>query len=197
MIIASFALNIGHLFQYKLNEFDGIVTGSYDYDLVNTYPVFLRNNSFTSIYSIICFIINYVIFYTVNTFIEVLTVRKLHQELIEKKHKLQHINNQMDIALKRKLEMGSKKENRAMIMVIANSFINFLFRLPEIFFFLTTANSLFKENGHFEMFIRQLNDFESFFIDVSYFMYILTFITNVAVYYFFNTNFKQAFKLQY
>ncbi len=75
-------------------------------------------------------------------------------------------------------------------MVIANSMINF--RLSgDLHVFMSFRGHLI-----IEMFIDQLNSFGSFFIYVSYFMLILTFISNEAVYYLINTKFKQAFKVR-
>jgi hypothetical protein len=110
---------------------------------------------------------------------------------------MQHMNSLMHIQVlnartKRKLELDGKKEQCAITMVVSNSLINFLLRFPEIFIFLCNDNFLYPNNVIFTFFdsIARLSDC---LIDLSYLTYILTFSSNVLIYYLFNQKFKQAF----
>jgi hypothetical protein len=70
--------------------------------------------------------------------------------------------------------------------LVANSVVNFFLRLPEIFIFLSASVKII-------LLYNCPQSWESFILDIFYFSYILTFSTNVAMYYLFNTKFKQAF----
>jgi hypothetical protein len=89
-LIISGLINIGHGFQYELNDgseftwpglsddiyaFNVHISDSYpyDYSIDNSLPLFT--------YILLYFLINFVMFFVVNTWVEVTIVRKLHSEL--------------------------------------------------------------------------------------------------------------------
>jgi hypothetical protein len=202
-VLISLILNVGHIFQFKI--YDGtpkitvtvqnvsntkIVQAKFS----DTYPGINSEDLTFAIYSLLYFIGNYLVFLFVNTTIEVIIVRKLHQELLEKRRKMTQNGAQLSMATKRKLEKDSKKEQRAILMVVMNSLINFFLRLSEIFIFLSSSKNTSSDNVVFEFF-DSIPEFKYAIVDLSYLTFITTFSTNVYMYYLFNTNFKQAFKL--
>jgi hypothetical protein len=128
----------------------------------------------------------------VNTGIEVAVVRKLLKELEEKKLKIETMAGKTAENSKKKIEEIDQKERRAIVMVILNGSINLSLRFSEIFIFLNSMGSLFPTNTVF-IFLNGIYELPNLVIDVSYLAYILTFITNVLMYYFFNDKFKMAF----
>jgi hypothetical protein len=77
-----------------------------------------------------------------NTFVEVVLVRKLHTELVDKKARLEKLTantretssaQPMSFRKKRKLDIEERTEQRAIIMVVINALLNFFLRLPELF----------------------------------------------------------------
>jgi hypothetical protein len=206
-ILFSLLINIGHIFQYRINYGWGPVNDNYiNYQMKDFYPAIVSDNVSLGAYILVYFILNFGVFFLVNTWIEVRLVRKLHDELTIKRKKiaeeieLTNLNNSAHStvvnriikAKQKKIEQDNKKEQRAIIMVISNSVINFILRLPEIFVFISSSNSLFPSNSLYSFF-NSLYDFTSMMVSFSYFAYILTFITNVFIYYLFNTKFKQLF----
>jgi hypothetical protein len=144
----------------------------------------------------------------VNITVEVALVRKLHSELEDKKRRAQemHLNRSatsvssvqntnsatVGFRRKRKTEIEIKAEQRTIIMVVINAFINFFFRLPELFFLFSISDDLFNENILSEVF-NSLVSLGLFWTDLTYFAYILTFSTNFVMYFLFNRKFKKTF----
>ncbi len=116
-------------------------------------------------------------------------MRRLHKELVDKRARAEHMKNSKNQAgimrAKRKLEMDGKKEQRAITMVVSNSLINLMLRFPEIFIFLSEDNTLFSRNSVF-MFLALLAYASGCLVYFSYFANILTFSSNVFVYYLFS-----------
>jgi hypothetical protein len=150
-IMFSLLMNIGHIFQYRINYSWGPV----NYDFINNqmkdfYPAIVSDNVSLGAYILFYFVLNFGVFFLVNTWTEVRLVRKLHNELTIKRNKVAEeieltsmhnsahsaVVNKMLKAKQKKIEHDSKKEQRAIIMVISNSVINFILRLPEIFVFI-------------------------------------------------------------
>jgi hypothetical protein len=214
-VAASFLLNIGHLFQYELNNGRQFTNSQgsadqgyigYDYYAYDTYPILnsgsdgLNDSSFSalSIYLLIYFLINFVIFFIVNTSIEIILVRQLRKELHDKKTR--HEEMQMtstdtraaaplSFRKRRKQEVEGRVEERAIIMVVINALISFFLRLPELFFVFSAS----KYFSGLKFFLSFSNIVPTFIPDLAYFTYILTFTTNFIIYYLFNQKFKQTF----
>jgi hypothetical protein len=207
VVVVTFAfsalVNVGHGFQYSLNNgsfYTWNIPNYYLY-IVPTYPdeIIINYSLPLYIYTLIYFIVNYVLFFVVNTWVEVTIVSKLHSELASKKTKL----NSMSIGVKRlsrlsvanlvavfsaptsfrkrrKREIEEGAERRAIIMVVMNALINFLFRLPELLVLLAQSEPLFKSNviyGFFSTF-QSLPIFPS---DLTYLFYILTLSANFLI----------------
>jgi hypothetical protein len=149
------------------------------------------------------------VFFIVNTAVEANLVLKLRKEIQEKRTKTEAeiagmIKNNLSgsgvinnvVKLKRKkIEQDAKKETRVIVMVITNSVVSFVLRLPEILVFFASnqafvssilSSSIWPSNFF-------LDNVSSAIISVSYLTYILTFTTNVGIYYLFNQKFKQLF----
>jgi hypothetical protein len=160
-------------------------------------------------YFVLYFTVNYLAFFIVNTTVEVTLLRKLHAELKEKRTRRDDMQmaslsrarssassiTPMSFRRRRKLEIEERSEQRAIIMVVINTIVNFWFRLPELFLLLATCNSLFA-NSDINFLWQFFNIFPTltlFWTDLAYFCYILTFTTNFFIYFLFNQKFKQTF----
>ncbi len=142
------------------------------------------------------FVLNYFAFLIANTLIEITILRKLHQELKEKRRKMEEMNaNRRSISSTqiKKLEEDDKKEKRAITMVVLNSVLNLSLRFPDFIFFVTASQQTLTDNFLITFFCYYLAVCNEI-TDVAYFSYILTFSTNCIMYYFFNNKFKQAFR---
>jgi hypothetical protein len=208
----SLFMNVGQLFQYRLNYGLNLPRNGVYADYSNVaYPFIVIENVAFSVYTLVYFIIDCVVFLTVNTWLEASIVVKLRDEIAEKRKRAEEeirvsashnnahseIVNKMLKAKKKKIEQDAKKETRAVVMVILNSILNFVLRVPEIFVFfasaygksyLLTGSDSIQVQSVFTVFYTILN-LPNMIISVSYFTYILTFTTNVAIYYLFNPKF--------
>jgi hypothetical protein len=213
-VFGSALINIGHIFQYELNYFltNFSETDSNEF-LYSTFPaintISLTNTSFAFfIYLFVYFLANYLIFFIVNTGVEVILVRKLHSELAVKKKRLEDMNQKpksnpstsstavapvVSFRKRRRQEMEDRTEQRAILMVVFNALINFFFRLPELLFMFTIFYDIFPGCDFFSPFRDTFISFRLFTTDVTYLFYILTFSTNFLIYYLFNQKFKQTF----
>jgi hypothetical protein len=142
------------------------------------------------------FFTNFGVFLVINITVEVIIVWRLRRETAEKRQRIVHMNVRtfahVSFRTKRKLEMDSKKEQRAITMVVANSVIDFVLRSQQIIVFLNSLYSLFPQNVIFTFF-NSAGFLPDCFTSLSYLSYILTFSTNVLIYILFNQKFKQAF----
>jgi hypothetical protein len=195
--------NIGHIFQYELNDGTAYV---YTEGELYLYPLFPMTSSVASwlyMYLVASFLINYFVFFMINTIVEVTIVRKLHSELAIKKKR--HDDMQMrshtstadifhpvSFRRKRKQEIEEKTEQRAIIMVVVNACINLFFRLSELLVLVSISNQLFESSPIFNFFYNFYN-FKELAADLASFFFIITFSTNFLVYYLFNLKFKQTF----
>jgi hypothetical protein len=214
----SSAFNIGHAFQYKLNNgrdfYNNLVKLEYGfayYYAYDTYPSIDKSQSSSSlplsIYLFVYFLINFVLFFLVNTFVELVLLVKLHRELKDKRKRLQGMKNKtnntdnsessqntrrvdllMSFRKRRKLNIEETAEQRAITMVCVNASINFFLRLPELLFVFSLCYELFSWS-----FFNSFPNLPEFATDLAYLFYILTFTSNFLVYYLFNHKFKQTF----
>jgi hypothetical protein len=205
----SLLMNIGHIFEYRINYGWGFSELSYyaGYSVkTDIYPTIVERNLGLGVYTLLYFIINFVFFFLVNTVVEMSLVLNMRQEIAEKRTKVEAeiqtmINNNtsesavINKVVKSKLKKVSedaKKETKVIVMVILNSVINFILRVPEIFVFMSGSSGLIKNNVFADFFMSILY-LSNMMVSISYLAYVLTFSTNVAIYYFFNLKFKQAF----
>jgi hypothetical protein len=167
------------------------VSAGDSYMIFNQYPEALVFPGFFSVFSILYFSINCVLFFLINTHVEIVIVKKFHQELREKRRKMQEMTSQqMDERAKLKLEEDTKKEQRAIKMVVFNSLINLA---PEILIILNNSTGILFKNEVYNFFLNTPG-LPLLSVDMTYLMYILTFSTNVAIYCHFNERFNLAFR---
>jgi hypothetical protein len=203
-------MNIGHAFQYRLNlSLEALFVSDFTYAL---YPSIVTNNSSFQAYTIVYFVINFIAFLEINTWVEAALVLKMHREIAEKRAQLaeeirfSRMNNSAGSEVVNKVIRGkqkrliedAKKDTRAVKMVVTNSAINFLLRLPEILVFFSSDFAVFESlllSSKTYLNTIFLSSFDSMLVSVSYLLYILTFTTNVLIYCLFNTKFKQYFTL--
>jgi hypothetical protein len=206
--IISALINVGYAFQYRLNNgtYYTFVMSMMYLDADHTYPDDYSLDRFLLlyIYTLVYFLINYMLFFIVNTWVEVTIVRKLHLELADKKKRLGGMGNKVNTVAvtpnaqpvsfrkRRKQQMEEGAEKRAFLMVVVNALINFFFRLPELLVLLAQSEPLGSNNVLFDFF-NVLRTTTSLPTDVACFFYILTFSTNFLIYYLFNIKFKQSF----
>jgi hypothetical protein len=175
-----------HILLYQYNRFDSKAYIS-QYPSVNT-------DTYSFVCSVIYFTINVVVFFFINTLIEVQILNRMRKELGEKRKRLARMNvHRFATPTNNTNEIGeaedSKKERRVIIMVVLNSILNFILRFPDFLLFL--------ENSRISSSLNNVNNtfpgFSNLLLDISYLAYILTFSTNVLIFYNFNNKFKEAF----
>jgi hypothetical protein len=84
--------------------------------LYSTYPIIENNSAALLIYLLVYFIFNFLVFFIVNTFVEVVLVRKLHEELAEKKTRLEQMtgnSTNAPLSFRKKEEVGYRGQDRA------------------------------------------------------------------------------------
>jgi hypothetical protein len=209
IIGVSALLNIGHVFQYSLN--DGVanyasnLVSVYYFTLYTLYPSIEKYSETLDIYLLVYFLINYVVFFAVNTGVEVLLVRRLRAELANKKQRLEDMQmttvrsdsigvNSTPLVVSfrrmRKQEIEAKTEQRAIIMVVVNATLNFSLRLPELLFLFSLK--LIRSKALFSV-LDTFPFLKFFWTDLTFFFYILALSTNFLVYFLFNQKFKRTF----
>jgi hypothetical protein len=221
-LLFSALVNIGHGWQYQAMK-DFMVKVLIDQSF-NENIVYLRSNGYSYsdypeanqgqlyfIYSIVYFVINFGVFFVLNTAVEVKIVRRMHKELKEKRERMEKLNtskaSSISLALaeevntskadedKKKAEFeDTKKERKVINMVVLNGVINFIFRAPDILFWMenkSLISDIFNKGGpkyNTEFVTGILN----LIADIGYLTYIITFTTNFVIFYNFNKNFKEA-----
>jgi hypothetical protein len=219
LLLVSALINIGHGWEFQAGDSLAMLASFSDtYDLVNgnsysDYPQ-ANHDLWYFIYSIVCFFINFGFFFVLNTGIEVKMVRRMHKELKEKRERHDRMNAEklcpsVDVTdsaeknfEKSKIEKEDMiKERNVIKMVVYNGILNFILRVPEIFFWLQYENIIVLlmpsiQSNFYNSFLLEIKmympGFLSFFVDISYLTYILTFTTNFIIFYMYNKNFKEA-----
>jgi hypothetical protein len=145
-----------------------------------------------------------VVFFVLNTGVEVILVLKLKKELKEKKKRLDQMEMTSGAVLSskqtgtvavvsfrklRKQNIEAGAEGRAVLMVTLNAILNFFFRLPELLSVFSVAQNIF---GCFS-FVYVFSSLPIFLTDLAYFFYILTSTTTFFIFYLFNLKFKETF----
>jgi hypothetical protein len=155
-------INIGHGWQYQaVDSQESILSSIYGdiYYKINGYSCsdYPEGNQGTPylIFSIEYFCISFCIFFFLNTGLEVKIVRRMQKELKEKRERLAKMNaeklastknsnesgieSKTEIEEKKREEEDAKKERKVIKMVIINGILNFVFRAPEMVFWLENA----------------------------------------------------------
>jgi hypothetical protein len=210
-VVFSLLINIGHVFQYRINYG---WQGAANPTLYESYPAIVVDNFFFVIYSFLYFLLSFCLFFVVNTSVEVSIVQKVRQEIAEKRVKTEEeirnikknnsscsaVVNKVLLDKQRKIEQDAKKEQRAIIMVVVNSFVNFVFRIPEILVFIASITRVLIPLINMGVDQSEIEFSKSLFyglagviLSLSYLAYLLTLTTNVVIYYLFNVKFKQLF----
>jgi hypothetical protein len=222
-LLFSVLINIGHGWQYQTGEdiigFPKSVFTVY-YGLINDYAYsdYPQVNTSTAyfIYSVVYFCISFGAFFILNTSLEVKIVRNMQKELREKRERLAKMNSSNSAAKtgsvrgdttkseigkqedRKREEEDNKKERKVIKMVVLNGIFNFVFRAPEMLFWIENANSwpiLFIVGEHSNSSTDGNFSFPgilNLLADVLYFAYILTFSSNFLIFYKFNNNFGDA-----
>jgi hypothetical protein len=219
-VLFSAVINIGHGWQYQAVEGlaasqIGLFGSAYNQANGYSYSDYPQANQATSylIFSIVYFCINVAVFFVMNTGLEVKIVRRMQKELREKRERLAKMNAikpaitscliaednkcQTDLEDKKREEDDGKKERKVITMVVVNGVLNFVFRTPDILFWLehTSFYNIFHPyQHHFGRFGNTdiVPGVLSFISDFGYLTYILTFSTNFIIFYKFNKNFNEA-----
>jgi hypothetical protein len=220
-IVFGALINIGHGWEYQavedLNMNDNNM-GQSLYSQVNggsysEYPHANQGIAFL-IYSVVYFVINFGLFFILNTVIEVKIVRRMHKEMKDKRERMAKLHDPtgpqplLKTAVadgsqpaapnvlhsdeeKNKKEEDLKKEKRVIKMVVLNGILNFVLRAPDMLFWLENQNiwSSLLESGLINFYSPGLL---SLILDVGYLSFILTFTTNFFIFYHFNSKFKEA-----
>jgi hypothetical protein len=158
------------------------------------------------------FVINFGVFFILNTGLEVKIVRRMHKELKEKRERIAKMKafsslagtaktSQADEERKKVEEEDEKKERSLIKMVVLNGVLNFIFRAPDMLFWMENK-SLMSDMFSSEFLSFNDGDFSNqnipgllnLIADIGYLTYIFTFTTNFLIFYNFNKNFKKAVK---
>jgi hypothetical protein len=228
-ILLSALINIGHGWEYQIAKdlgitlyigrileeyanFFGANGGSY-----SDYPEANKDMSYL-IFSIVYFFINFGAFFIINTVFEVKIVRRMQKELREKRERMGRMNapktlastilkngaktSQADEEKKKAEDEDGKKERKVIKMVVFNGVFNFIFRAPDLLFWmenkkilshkLPQMNSLSLYGEVYNMSKSNTPGLLNLIADIAYLTYILTFTTNFVIFYNFNKNFKEA-----
>jgi hypothetical protein len=205
----SLLMNIGHCFQFQINYGLEEILGSSE-STFDLYPIIVSLNSAFKWYSVVYFFVDFALFLAINTCVEFTIFLKLRKEIAIKKVKTEaeillsrskntsgsEVINKIIRRKQKKIDQDEKKNTRTIVMVITNSCLNFILRLPEIFVFLSANNGLLTSlfgNFYVDISDALFSSLSSLLVSSSYLFYIITFPSNVAFYYLFNPIFKQHF----
>jgi hypothetical protein len=204
-LATSALLNIGHIFQYQLNQ-NALYRppqeyiSSYYYLFPETsYPAIVKyaNQAFYIYLLLFYFFVNFGIFVIANMIVEVTLVREIIKDLGDKKKETDEAEGsnvlQFSFRQRRNNEIEVKAKYRLILMVVFGIIINLFFRLPEFFFLFATFNQLICVDELAALFTNYLMSFRYFWIDLVYFCYILTLSTNFLIYFLFDQKFKRTF----
>jgi hypothetical protein len=207
-------INIGHAFEYEIREDmletlhllnqkcinNGIIYTQKEYsDYIYPIP---NACDWYFYYTCVYFCINFGVFFIVNTAIEIKIVLRMHQELKEKRERQAKMNSSAtksatsvadDIRNAKKAKEDETKERRVIEMVVFNSILNLILRAPDMLFWLESTeilSDLFSSD--YISFLAYFHGFANLLVDASYFMYIMSFSTNFAIFYYFNSKFSEA-----
>jgi hypothetical protein len=230
-LVFSALINIGHGWQYQAID-TLILAQSYTYNVnyhqttyydtdtttahngysYSDYP--LANQNWGYFYfSAVYFVINFCVFFILNTGIEIKIVRRMHKELQEKRERFAKTNvtNLSSSATsersktsegenddKKREEEDRKRERRVIMMVVFNSILNIILRAPDMLCWMenyqiwqdlfTDKNSTSSLNGVGKI----VPGLMSLITDIGYLSFILTFSTNFFIFYKFNAKFSEA-----
>jgi hypothetical protein len=214
-IVFSAIINIGHGFEYEVIERVVNLNMNLDYYAqangysYSDYPEANQSQPYF-IYSVVYFLINFGLFFIMNTGIEIKIVRCMQKELREKRERMARMNTARastlptnstagsgDVSEKKREDEDAIKERKVIKMVVLNSAFNFVLRAPEMLFWLENASIFtffFKPSGFYlgHYLGTRLPGLLSLVTDVAYLTYILTFTTNFIIFYKFNSKFKEA-----
>jgi hypothetical protein len=194
-VLVSFVANIGNIFKYYVNQANGFVGSPIMVYLYDVYPEVNMSFSVLPVYLIVYFAFNYLFFLVISTLLEALIVRKLHNELTEKRKKMAEMSGGSganDASNAEKMKADEKRERRALVMVVINSALNVILRLCDLFIVLQESNYLISGSSDF---LENTPNLLIFVVNLSYFTFILTFTTNFFMFYLFNRKFKETIHL--
>jgi hypothetical protein len=152
-------------------------------------------------------VINFGVFFLLNTGIEVKLVRRMHKELQEKRDKLTKMNADKlcasadaslsaDLILqeRKREEEDIKRERKVIKMVIFNGFLNFILRASDVLFWIenTSVRAILKIDSLNTNIKLYAPGFFNLIADIGFFTYLCTFSTIFFIFYKFNKNFKEA-----
>jgi hypothetical protein len=212
-------INIGHGWEYQAVEYAVGLNGNeiqYLYVELNgfSHSDYPETNQGTPyfIYSMVYFSINFGVFLILNTTIEVNIVRRMQKELREKRERLAKMNSansglktssdgaenksQTDLEDKKREREDGEKERKVIKMIVLNCFLNLILRGPDLLYCLQNLGvhenifNIFKDYDNAKKEI--VPGLLSFFTDLAYFTYLLTFTSNFVIFYVFNKNFNEA-----
>jgi hypothetical protein len=206
-------LYIGHIFSNYVNYFDENGDSYSDYPEANKDTWYL-------VYSIVYFMLNFGVFFILNTVIEVKIVRRMQKELKNKRERMARMKSlktstsstalnleahkcQAGENMKKVEDEDRKKERKVIKMVVLNGFFNLIVRAPDLLFWMENKKMMYdilpranaielSDNSVRSLSIKNAPGLINLIADVAYLTYILTFTTNFVIFYKFNKKFKEA-----
>jgi hypothetical protein len=221
-LCVSALINIGHGWQFLAETHTALTANWYDNyveangNSYSDYPQANQSGAFFY-YSVVYFMINFGMFFILNTVIETKLVWRMHKELAEKRERLATMNYKSSLQVltttcseasthqegedrKRREDEDEKKEIKVIKMVVFNGFFNFVLRAPDILFWMENASIFTKvfPEQKYTYWVKGTSlayyvpGLLTLIADIGYLSFILTFTTNFIIFYKFNKNFKEA-----
>jgi hypothetical protein len=208
--VFSALINIARGFEYRIQlpgqiaKANTITNYQDTYIDMYDYP-HLAKDHFAFILSIVYFCLSFVVFFMLNTSIEIKVVMRMHKELKEKRVRIEQMNavssrgaaasavsQSQSNDSKKKAEEDERKERRTIMMVVLNGVFNFVLRSPEMLVWLETSTSFDRIISNRLNLRYYMPSFWNLVQDVGNFGFLLTFCTNFFIFYRFNKKFNEA-----
>jgi hypothetical protein len=199
ILLISFSLSFVKYFKYDVN----IAVENLEYPfLMRSYDL---KDKFVTVLILFYDFLNYFLFTLMNSFIECMIILKLNHALADKEkmrcslrngpRKSYFVFNNRMITKRLAAKLSShyvNKERSAILMVVLNSALNILLRMPEICLLIYYTYFYFIQ--HDKLFIKLCIHltFCVLVIDLADFLFLFTFVLNFFIYFMFNKNFRQC-----
>ena len=197
IICLGIVLSIVKIFEYEFNNGDEFYL-SYNYPLFfnkNYYSNKLKRKIISYVLLIRC-LINFLVFFLLNSFLEFLILIKLSKELRKKRERqakmaISSIENERKNM--QALKKDSNRKKKFILIIIINGLINIIFRFPELFDFIQSSSVLFHSKLLFKIFCK-IDIICYFLVNISNLFFIITLSTNFLIFLIFNNTFRDSSK---
>jgi hypothetical protein len=201
LFLFSGLLSLVKSFQYQVNYHKD----NFDYPIIidpkNSGGLTLAK-AVNTIFSFLHDFVNSFLFCILSLIIEAVIVKKLKKELNDKDERIasmtdsstrqQNVTLSARIRHRKKQNESTKVEQKAILMTSVNSFLNFTFRLPEMFIPVYFITETFYSNSSWLQYLCGYLSICEILNDMISLLFIISLSVNYFVYYYFNKKFKEA-----